>query len=152
MTITDTLQALDYHDSPNFLRADRGELDHVTDYGHVFRKAVKKPLSLHGVYALSDRPSDDEAPIVPAVYVCKANSEKEAEHIHRLVWNQNVVPFLLVHTPQGVRAYSGFRYAPDARTPAGRGIILAPLSETGLTSSITNEKAPHRGTPLDARS
>ncbi|MEJ7590803.1 MAG: N-6 DNA methylase, partial [Planctomycetaceae bacterium] len=34
-----------------------------------------------------------------------------ADEIHRLVWNQDIVPFLIVYTPVGVKFYSGFEYA-----------------------------------------
>ena len=41
------------------------------------------------------------------------DSEEAASKIHELVWNQDVVPFLLVHFPLGVRLYSGFRCQPQ---------------------------------------
>ena len=47
------------------------------------------------------------------VYVCEAASEADADQIHRLVWNQDVVPFLIVRTPQNIRVYSGFGYRED---------------------------------------
>ena len=49
-------------------------------------------------------------PIVPLVYVCEAESEEQAIERHRLVWNQNSVPFLLVVTPKSVRLYPGFKF------------------------------------------
>jgi hypothetical protein len=42
--------------------------------------------------------------------VCDAATDDEADDTHRLAWNQDVVPFVLVNTPQSVRLYSGFRY------------------------------------------
>ncbi|NQU26018.1 MAG: N-6 DNA methylase [Candidatus Nealsonbacteria bacterium] len=81
------------------------------DFGHVFRRA-KATLALQGVYTLR---SSAEASIVPVVYVCKASSEQQADDFHRLVWNQDVVPFLIAHTPLGIKLYSGFRHSRSAR-------------------------------------
>ncbi len=47
---------------------------------------------------------------MPVVYVCEADSEEEAREIHRKVWNQNAVPFLLVISRSWIRLYPGFRY------------------------------------------
>ena len=48
--------------------------------------------------------------VVPVVYVCEAQDKREADCIHRRVWNQNVVPFLILAAPNTIRLYSGFRY------------------------------------------
>ena len=36
------------------------------------------------------------------------------DDFHRLVWNQDVVPFLIIHTPSGIKLYSGFRHSHSA--------------------------------------
>ncbi len=53
---------------------------------------------------------DPPQPDVPVVYVCRADSEQKAREIHKSVWNQNVVPFLVVVSPRWVRLYPGFRF------------------------------------------
>lgn len=111
MQLKGLLTKLGYQDSPNFLRAADPHTQTVPDYGHVFRKATTRP-GLHGVYVLrpdqiGTKPGNS---VVPVVYVCEAQTEPHAEEIHRLVWNQDVVPFIIVYSPQGVRLYSGFRY------------------------------------------
>ena len=73
-------------------------------------------LGLRGVYTLCPSIEGASSPIVPVVYVCSASTAPEAEQIHRLVWNQDVVPFVIVHTPAGVNLYSGFRHR---RLPSG---------------------------------
>jgi len=78
----------------------------------VFRKA-RAECKLHGAYVLNGSAYDKTQGIVPVVYVCEANSEGEAREIHRKVWNQNAVPFLLVVSQGWVRLYPGFKYDRD---------------------------------------
>lgn len=113
MTSTGLLDALGYLESPNFLRGNR--LDSVSGYSHIFRRAARY-CSLTGVYALAS--PKNERTVVPTVYVCEAESETAADDIHKKVWNQNVVPFLVVTTPEVVKLYSGFRYADRESSPA----------------------------------
>ena len=116
MTTAELFAALHYQDSPNFLRRDDDRLRHVTDYAQAFRHAVRG-CRLEGVYGLC-RHSAASAPfMVPIVYVCEAEDKGEADAIHRRVWNQNVVPFLIVHTRERVRLYPGFRYEWHEGTP-----------------------------------
>jgi hypothetical protein len=109
MQVADFLDELGYQDSPSFLSQRQRALGTVPDYGHIFRLAKAK-LSLCGVYTLRSRPDDPNAAATPVVYVCKAGSEEEADQLHRFVWNQDVVPFLMIHTPKGMKLYSGFRH------------------------------------------
>jgi hypothetical protein len=44
------------------------------------------------------------------LYFCQANTEAEAQSIHKRVWNQGIVPSILVQPPVYLRLYSGFRY------------------------------------------
>jgi hypothetical protein len=112
MQLSDLLSALQYDRSPNFLTAPR--LDHEPDYGHIFRKAREK-CGLHGVYTLRGSDYDKAATNVPVVYICEADTEERAREIHKSVWNQNIVPFLLIVGPQWIRLYRGFRYDPAAQ-------------------------------------
>jgi hypothetical protein len=103
--IVDVLQ---YKDSPNFVRAD--ELSQDIDFGFLYRRASQY-CGLEGAYLL--RSSNGPTAGTPIVYVCRANSEEEARVIHKRVWNQDLVPFLLVTSPRTLRVYSGFRFDPD---------------------------------------
>jgi len=113
MDLTRILSKLGYSDSPHFLRRGTAELRTAPHFGHVFRKASKGPCQLEGVYTLRRDPQSRTEPLVPVVYVCKADTPQAAAEIHRLVWNQDIVPFVLVHSPGEVRFYSGFRYQPQ---------------------------------------
>lgn len=103
------LKLFGYADSPNFLRAGQPELESAPALGHVFRLAVSE-RGLKGVYALRPPSIPSNEPLVPIVYICKAGNENEADRTHRLVWNQDIVPFVLVQTPNSLRLYSGFSY------------------------------------------
>ncbi|MBI5115496.1 N-6 DNA methylase [Candidatus Poribacteria bacterium] len=103
------LSTLNYSDSPCFLRDSH--LYVHPGYAHIFRRAMEK-CCLRGVYTLRQQSSGNTATasIVPIIYVCEAESEEKAREIHRLVWNQNVAPFVLVSSPKAFRLYSGFKY------------------------------------------
>ncbi len=109
MQRADLLTELDYDRSPNFLRAGEEKLEAALAYGHIFRLAVKE-RRLRGVYTLRSPNSSAAMPVVPIVYVCDAESDKDADLTHQLVWNQDIVPFLVVQTPFSIRLYSGFRH------------------------------------------
>ncbi|MGO8747301.1 MAG: class I SAM-dependent DNA methyltransferase [Thermoguttaceae bacterium] len=121
ISVAELIDELGYEGSPNFVTG--AELGRVPGYGHIFRRAQQrrkdgeKSCGLQGVYTLRPRSSEDlslgEGSLTPVVYVCEAASEADADQVHRLVWNQDVVPFLIVCTPQNIRVYSGFGYRED---------------------------------------
>ncbi|MEZ5581759.1 MAG: hypothetical protein R3F37_02335 [Candidatus Competibacteraceae bacterium] len=78
---------------------------------HLFSGA-QKTCGLRGVYTLQDERNGTRLPLI---YLTEVADDTQASEIHRLVWNQNVVPFLLVSTPRRFCLYSGFRYRPDKR-------------------------------------
>jgi len=109
MLVKDLLEELGYADSPFFLRKGSKEFATASGVGHILRAAAKPQCSLLGVYTLNDEDNPTSA-ISPVVYVCQAKTEAAADDVHRLVWNQDIVPFLIVYTPVGVKFYSGFEY------------------------------------------
>ncbi|MGO8902992.1 MAG: class I SAM-dependent DNA methyltransferase [Isosphaeraceae bacterium] len=109
MQTDELLETLGYGGSSNFIQG--GDLEDAPGYSHIFRRARgEDSCRLVGVYTLRERTKSGKDEGVPLVYVCDAESREHADLIHRRVWNQNVVPFLVVRTPQIVRLYSGFRY------------------------------------------
>ncbi|HXP62209.1 MAG TPA: N-6 DNA methylase, partial [Dongiaceae bacterium] len=124
MQLPDLLNALGYSTSGNFLRRGKPAFNRAPDIGHILRTAARRrACRLEGVYTL--RPFNDEGSPVPVVYVCEADDMATANEIHKLVWNQDIVPFLLVRTPDGLRLYSGFKWN-DAGTGEREG-VLEPL-------------------------
>ena len=122
MILEDVLGALQYTGSPNYLSGDA--LRHDPNFGHILRKA-QEACQLQGVYTLRASVYDAHQSDVPVVYVCRAHSEQKAREIHRSVWNQNVVPFLLVVSPGWVRLYPGFRYEDHTREDPNAGALRA---------------------------
>src|SRR5271157_1223458 len=144
MNLETVLGALQYTASPNYRSGDALGLD--PNYGHILRMA-QQACDLQGVYTLRGSVYDPSQSDVPVIYVCRADSEQKAREIHRKVWNQNVVPFLLVVSPGWVRLYPGFRYddhaGDDPRLGALRAIddfgqvaaALAPIRRDAVDSS-----------------
>jgi hypothetical protein len=110
MQLDHILASLGYDQSANYLQGKALETDR--DFGHVFRKAQQE-CNLHGAYVLNGTIFEKSRGSVPTVFVCQANTEQEAREIHRKVWNQNAVPFLLVISTGWVRLYPGFQYERD---------------------------------------
>jgi len=135
METRELLDALGYTGSPNCLTG--WELRFAPDYGHVFRRA-SEGAGLEAVYCL--RPSGEHhagKEMIPVSYVCKATSYEHSDEIHRLVWNQNVVPFLVVLAPQGVRVYTGFE-----RQKAGKRQHLLEADIADVASRLVVLSAP----------
>jgi N-6 DNA Methylase len=134
MELNEVITTLHYGNSPNFFAGRALETDR--DFGHVFRKAQAE-CKLQGVYALNGSAYDRSLGNVPVVYVCEADSEAEAREIHRKVWNQNAVPFLLVISRGWIRLYPGFRYDRDIANDPLEGAlkIIADFNQTAIQLS-----------------
>ena len=124
MELPRLLDHLGYSDaSERFLRAGTVAFERAESVGHILRHAAGRECALRGVYQLQPPPGG--GPAIPVAYVCEARDEAAARRIHRLVWNQDIAPFVLVRIPHGIRLYSGFEYpSEDANPDAG---LLTPL-------------------------
>jgi hypothetical protein len=120
MGVQQLLDELRYTDSPYYLTGHA--LSAHLGYAHVFRQA-RESCALQGVYVLRHIQERHDEPdrVIPVVYVCQAGNEPDASKIHRLAWNQNASPFVLVSTPRSFRLYAGFNY--------GTGSAARPLVE-----------------------
>ena len=143
MILEDVLVALQYAGSPNYLSGDA--LGRDSNFGHILRKA-QEACQLQGVYTLRASAYDPHQSDVPVVYVCRADSEQKAREIHRSVWNQNVVPFLVVVSPGWVRLYPGFGYNGRADEDPNVGAIRT-INEF---NRVAAELAPLRGECIDS--
>ncbi len=137
MQVADLLDKLGYRDPPNFLRRRQSAFETAPDFGHVFRRATKEPIRLQGVYTLRPPSETGASSVVPVVYVCTASSEGKADEIHRLVWNQDVVPFLIVHMPMGLKLYSGFWHRRWASGEVDG--VLKPLTDFNRISDLIED-------------
>ena len=140
MDTNDLISCLDYTDSPFYLSESR--FDDFLGYSHIFRLA-RRECGLHGVYALWG--NDGKQPlgnnIIPMVYICEATSEKEATKFHKLVWNQNIVPFLIVSTPKCFRLYPGFRFNTSIGLKEDQKILEVSKTANDLLSKLSDFKA-----------
>ena len=119
MAVQALSDVLEYRDSPNFLRGDA--LSYAPQHGRTYRRA-QEDCGLEGVYVLRAA-AEPRSPEIPVVYLCHAKDEESAREIHRKVWNQNIVPFLLVHTDTKVRLYAGFNYSKQETARAESGLL-----------------------------
>ncbi len=142
--MTDILEILHYEGSPGLLRADQVDLTGFPDYAQVLRRAVEG-CGLKAVYALRPRSREGNESIIPTVYVCDAASDKDADAVHQRVYNQNIVPFLIVQTPQGVRLYRGFQPAAPAPSqsplPTRQGIFEVTIAFNEVARRLEALKA-----------
>jgi hypothetical protein len=110
------IDALGYSQSPNFLGIDRWHV--AVEHAHGLRhlgavySGDRGMGRFHGVYMLGVSRGAGRSATTPAVLVFAAPDERAADEIHRVAWNQGTTPFVIVHTPAGVRVYSGFDYEP----------------------------------------
>lgn len=111
MDIHDLIDRLGYAGDPGLL--DPLAADSPPGLAHHFRRA-HDDCGVKAIYCLR-APHGGTA--IPLVYLAEADTEDQAPLIHRKVWNQNLVPFLVVSTPGRYVLYPGFRYSPDAQNP-----------------------------------
>lgn len=135
MNINEFTELLGYNGSPSYL--SESEFSKYPGYAHIFRKAEKK-CSLRGVYTLGG--NDNGAP-VPVVYVCEAATEEDAASLHKQVWNQNVVPFLLISTPKTFRLYPGFKYNGESEESDTRAILRISKTANEVLEKLSEFKA-----------
>lgn len=145
----EVLAALGYAGSRSCLRGR--ELAHAQSYGHIFRRA-RTHAGLDAVYCLRPFETTERASrsgIIPVTYVCGAGSIEEADDIHRLVWNQNVVPLLVVLTPTGVRLYTGFEHPSTARGDRSSLLVESALSDATRRLEAVSARAIDSGEVWD---
>lgn len=146
MTFEELLQSLGYAGSPCFLKRGDGVFETEMGYGHIFRRA-KSPeepqastpprWQAEGVYGIRES-TQSTGRFTPIVYVCSAKDDDAAAELHRLLWNQDVAPYIIVYTTRGVRVYSGFNYSPKAKKAKDQG-ILAALTDFDNVQSIIEQ-------------
>lgn len=141
MTLEELLKSLGYDGSPCFLKRGDGRFETEFGYGHIFRRA-KDPTSpkaprwrAEGVYGILE--PEKPGRFIPIVYVCTAKDEQAASELHRLLWNQDVAPYIIVHLVTGIRVYSGFCYAARAKKREQQGVIEA-LTDFNNAQTIVN--------------
>ncbi|HTD65970.1 MAG TPA: N-6 DNA methylase, partial [Candidatus Limnocylindria bacterium] len=119
MANSQLIEALGYRDSRKFLPATEADRLPASELSFAIRHTAQvceekseagEDCSFLGTYILQEEAG---APAVPVVYVFETDSDSTAKAIHRIVWNQNLVPFLIVASRSTVRVYPGFSFSRD---------------------------------------
>lgn len=129
---------LGYRDSPNYLQGDA--LERASGFSHIFRRA-KASCQLRGVYALNQRAHGTGNMLVPLVYVCEIQDSSIGTSIHKNVWNQNTVPFVIVESPSEVRVYSGFEYERPPGDSEPRGVLRPAVAFDQVARDLASFRA-----------
>jgi hypothetical protein len=107
MPLTEVLDALDYTQSPYYLKT---AYRHEPEVASLFRAAHS--TGVDGIYVFqSSSEKNTTFSVRPAVYVAEAQTPDEAQTIHRNLWNLGQAPFLIVVLPDHIRVYTGFDYS-----------------------------------------
>ena len=116
MTVTELIESFGYRDSQRFISPPKSNRLPPSELSFALRHTVQACQDLHendsacqfhGTYVLQE---EKESPTVPVVHVFEVESDTTARKIHRMIWNQNLVPFIIVVSRSTVRIYPGFSY------------------------------------------
>ena len=109
MPLAEVLDALDYNQSLYYLKTEHKREPEVAS---LFRAA--RDAGVDGIYVFqSSSKKDTTFSVRPAVYVAEAQTAKDAQIIHRSLWNLGQAPFLIVVLPDHIRVYTGFDYSQE---------------------------------------
>ena len=145
MTLEELLSQLGYAGSPCFLKRGDERFETELGYGHIFRRAQERKKDpkdktqprwrAEGVYGV--REMQEPHRFTPIVYVCTAPDDSAASELHRLLWNQDVAPYIIVRTTRGLAVYSGFNYGQSGKKSESSGVIQA-LTDFDNAKSIVS--------------
>lgn len=117
MIATQLIESLGYVDSRSFLSPDKDDALPPSELSFAVRHIVRACEDLSGkssvcqflgTYVLQEKTG---SPAVPVVHVFEADSDATAKQIHRMIWNQNLVPFIIIVSRSTVRVYPGFSFS-----------------------------------------
>lgn len=150
MDADELLDTLGYHNSESFLTPDRSHeaIEHAHGLRHLEVACADRSIRarFRGVYMLGVHRASKQRAATPVVLVCEAPDGVAADAIHQLTWNQGTAPFVMVHTPAGVRIYSGFDYElDDTQGPrrSKRGVIEPCVAFHQVADQLDALRAKH---------
>jgi len=164
MNMAPLLEALGYRESQKFVSPAKSDELPANELSFALRHTSQACQELtdrpqqcrfHGAYVLQEEAG---SPAVPVVYVFETETDAAAKEIHRMVWNQNLVPFLIVASPSTIRVYPGFAYSrtedkPLQSVPTSVAVgldqlgQLAPFSATAIDDGTLWEDWGHTADP-----
>ncbi|HEX7965227.1 MAG TPA: N-6 DNA methylase [Gammaproteobacteria bacterium] len=101
------LQRLGYSGSRGFVPSER--FGTMRANRHVLLQAQER-VGVIGVFGIFGKREDTHEYFTPIVYIAECESAKAREH-HKAVWNQGVVPYLLLITDEEILLCEGFRFS-----------------------------------------
>ncbi|CAJ3005088.1 type I restriction-modification system, M subunit [Burkholderia pseudomallei] len=126
----------------------RGFLQAPSEFGQAIGaihtlNAAASAIDLQACFGVWEHGFHQHAParFVPLVYLLEASSLAEARRIHRWVWSQGVVPWLMIVIPGSILICPGFDFAPEQEWDEIIQRISTPLSEQGLALSALGDFA-----------
>jgi N-6 DNA Methylase len=109
MSLAEVLDALDYSQSPYYLKTEDKREPGVAS---LFRAAQN--AGVDGIYVFqSSSEKNTTFSVRAAVYVAEVQTPEDARIIHRSLWNLGQAPFLIVVLPDHIRIYTGFDYSQE---------------------------------------
>lgn len=125
------LETLGYLNSPKFIQPSGLSKLPPSELAFALRKYQNsQDSSLTGTYVIQ---KESKESAVPIIYTFKVDSEETAKRIHKLVWNQNLAPFLLIQSPSTIRIYPSFSYSTSDDNP----IISVAINSTNLLQQLS---------------
>jgi hypothetical protein len=149
MAVTSLIDALGYSQSAKFISPTKADRLPASELSFALRHMVQScdelskkshHCSFAGTYVLQQR---EGAATIPVVYVFDAHTDTTAREIHKIVWNQNLVPFIIITSPSTVRVYPGFTYLADEDNPLIN--VLGATAEVLSQLSVFNANSIDRG-------
>ena len=155
------IETLGYGSSPKFITPVKTKglpaselsfaLRHTADVCRELT-ARQQECRFHGTYVLQEKA---DTPAVPVVYVFETESDAAAREIHKMVWNQNLVPFIIIFSRTTVRVYPGFAYNSDedrsllsvARLVGDTLGRVSEFSATSIDEGVVWQRWGHEVTP-----
>jgi hypothetical protein len=117
MAVPQVIESLGYLESRKFFSPDMDDELPASELSFALRHTAQacKELSakdvacrFHGTYVLQEEAG---SPAIPVVHVFETESDATAKEIHRMIWNQNLVPFIIVVSRSTIRIYPGFSFS-----------------------------------------
>lgn len=125
------------------------DFDDLTAHRFAMQQA-KREMSVIGAFCLKRQGESGDVVATPIVYVATATSAAVKE-IHRKVWSQGLVPFLLVLTPERVALCPGFSFARETWDSLVRWFPWSAVDELPPDPTIPDEFVSPAGELWDLR-
>lgn len=130
---------LGYIDQPGYVDLASGSLDHIGSKRFTLCQA-KNHMSVVGTFGIWGAGHQHceltQSSFTPLVYIAEADTLFEAEQIHRKVWSQGCVPFLLIVVSDSIIHCNGFSYNSTQWADCVEQVEIADVEKRNLLSHL----------------